>query len=221
MGDAAIVTLGNHDLHLLAVVHGAARLRNGDTLDEILQAPDRDELLAWLISRPLMHFDRQRKLALLHAGLPPQWDMSTAEACAREFERALQSRPEALFAHMYGDKPDFWSADLDGMDRLRFIVNSFTRLRYLDEHGRLALRTKGSPAKMASKQLVPWYAAEHARWRGPRIIFGHWSTLGFHQDRDVIGLDTGCVWGGALTALRLDQADAKPVSITCGSARAG
>ncbi len=221
MDEAAIVTLGNHDLHLLAVVLGAARLRSGDTLDDILHAPDRTELLEWLISRPLMHLDGQRKLMLLHAGLPPQWDLPTAEACARDLEHALQFRPEALFAHMYGDKPDLWSADLEGMDRLRFIANSLTRLRYVDEHGRLALRAKGSPAKMASKQLVPWYAAGNARWRGPRVIFGHWSTLGFHRDADVIGLDTGCVWGGSLTGLCLDSVNAVPISIGCAGVRAG
>jgi len=221
MDSSAVVTLGNHDLHLLAVVFGAARLRSGDTLDDILHAPDRTELLEWLISRPLMHVDRQRKLALLHAGLPPQWDMPTAEACARELEHALQFRPEALFAHMYGDKPDLWSAELEGLDRLRFIANSLTRLRYVDEHGRLALRAKGSPAKSASKQLVPWYAASHARWRGPRVVFGHWSTLGFHRDSDVIGLDTGCVWGGSLTGLRLDSGDAAPVSVGCVGEPAG
>jgi bis(5'-nucleosyl)-tetraphosphatase (symmetrical) len=220
MDSAALVTLGNHDLHLLAVVLGAARLRSGDTLDDILHAPDRTELLEWLISRPLMHLDRQRNLALLHAGLPPQWDMATAEGCARDLEHALQFSPEALFAQMYGDKPDLWSEDLEGMDRLRFIANSFTRLRYVDEHGRLALRAKGSPAKAASKQLIPWYAASNARWRGPRVIFGHWSTLGFHRDSDVIGLDTGCIWGGSLTGLRLDLAHAAPVSIGCTEGRA-
>ncbi len=221
MDSAAVVTLGNHDLHLLAVVLGAARLRSGDTLDEILHAPDRAELLEWLISRPLMHLDRKRNLALLHAGLPPQWDLATAVGCARDFEHALQFRPEALFAQMYGDKPDLWNADLEGMERLRFIANSFTRLRYVDEQGRLALRAKGSPAKTASKQLVPWYAASNARWRGPRVIFGHWSTLGFYRDSDVIGLDTGCIWGGSLTGLRIDLADAAPVSIACATERLG
>lgn len=221
MDSAAVVTLGNHDLHLLAVVLGAARLRSGDTLDDILHAPDRTELLEWLISRPLMHRDVKRKLALLHAGLPPQWDMATAEACAREFEHALQFQPEALFAHMYGDKPDLWSADLEGMERLRYIANSFTRLRYVDEQGRLALRAKGSPAKTASKQLVPWYEAGNARWRGPRVIFGHWSTLGFYRDSDVIGLDTGCIWGGSLTGLRLDIANAAPVSVGSLAERVG
>ena len=221
MDSAAVVTLGNHDLHLLAVVLGAARLRSGDTLDAILDAPDRAELLEWLISRPLMHLDRKRNLALLHAGLPPQWDMPTAAGCARDLEHALQFRPEALFAHMYGDKPDLWSAELEGMERLRFIANSLTRLRYVDEQGRLALRAKGSPAKTASKQLVPWYAASDARWRGPRVLFGHWSTLGFYRDADVIGLDTGCIWGGSLTGLRMDVADATPVSIGCATLRAG
>jgi len=218
LGDAAIVTLGNHDLHLLAIVLGGARVRSGDTLQELLQARDRDTLLAWLIGRPLLHIDAGRNLALLHAGLAPQWDIATARACALEFEHALQHEPAKLFASMYGDQPDEWQEQLDGTQRLRFIANCFTRLRYVDAQGRLALRAKGSPKKNASANLVPWFAANNARWRGTHVVFGHWSTLGFYRDKDVSGLDTGCVWGGSLTALRLDRPDAEPVSIACAAA---
>jgi bis(5'-nucleosyl)-tetraphosphatase (symmetrical) len=215
MGSAATVTLGNHDLHLLAVARGSARLRDDDTLTEILDAPDRDVLLDWLMHRPVMHEDRSLNMCLLHAGLPPQWDLSLARSCAREFEHALQRNPEKLFKHMYGDKPDRWNDDLAGAERLRFIVNCFTRLRYLDADGRLALRVKGAPKKAQSESLIPWFDAANARWRGTRIVFGHWSTLGFFSSADVIGLDTGCVWGGSLTGLRLDVPDAKPVHIDC------
>jgi bis(5'-nucleosyl)-tetraphosphatase (symmetrical) len=215
MGNAAAVTLGNHDLHLLAVARGHARLRDDDTLTEILDASDRDALLDWLMHRPVLHEDRSLNLCLLHAGLPPQWDLSAARGCAREFEHALQHNPEKLFKQMYGDKPDRWDDDLEGADRLRFIVNCFTRLRYLDADGRLALRVKGAPKKAQSESLIPWFDAPNPRWRGTRIVFGHWSTLGFFSNADVIGLDTGCVWGGSLTGLRLDPPGAKPVHIDC------
>jgi bis(5'-nucleosyl)-tetraphosphatase (symmetrical) len=214
LGDAANVTLGNHDLHLLAIAFGAARVRNGDTLDAILGAPDRDRLLEWLIGRPLLYEDPALDLCLLHAGLAPQWDMATARGCAREFERALRQNPERLFQQMYGDEPDRWSDSLSGAERLRFIANCLTRLRYVDADGRLVLRVKGSPKK-AQKTLLPWFEAAGARWRGPRVIFGHWSTLGFFRNGDVTGLDTGCVWGGTLTALQLDKWDAVPVQVGC------
>jgi len=217
MGEAATVVLGNHDLHLLAVALGGERVRNDDTLDEILHAPDRDDLVEWLLGRPLLHEDRA--LCLLHAGLPPQWDLATARACAREFEAALRGSPERLFSQMYGDEPNLWDARLSGAERLRFIVNCFTRLRYVDAGGRLNLRAKGAPKKIQTKSLIPWFEAADARWRGPRIVFGHWSALGFMHDANVISLDTGCVWGGSLTALRLDVADADPVQIGCRMVR--
>jgi bis(5'-nucleosyl)-tetraphosphatase (symmetrical) len=215
LGSAATITLGNHDLHLLAVAHGCARLRRDDTLSDVLAAPDRDALLEWLLHRPLLHEDRALNVCLLHAGLPPQWDLPTARGCAREFEQALQQDPVQLFKRMYGDKPDRWDDELSGVERLRFIVNCFTRLRYLDEHNRLALRAKGAPKKAQSEALIPWFEAANPRWRGTRIVFGHWSTLGFFSNADVTGLDTGCVWGGSLTALQLDSPDALPVHIDC------
>jgi len=214
---AAIVTLGNHDLHLLAMMFGLAQARSGDTLGAVLAARDAPDLRDWLLNRPLLHFDPSLNLALLHAGLPPQWDLELAAGAAREFERALRSTPEKVFAHMYGDKPDLWDPALEGAERLRFIANCLTRLRFLDADGRLMLRAKGSPKKPAAAGLMPWFAAPQARWHGTRIVFGHWSTLGFHRDANVIGLDTGCVWGGHLTALRLDAAAALAVGIPCGA----
>ncbi|HTV94435.1 MAG TPA: symmetrical bis(5'-nucleosyl)-tetraphosphatase [Steroidobacteraceae bacterium] len=221
LGEAATVTLGNHDLHLLAVALGGARLRSGDTLDAILAASDRDELLEWLAARPLLAEDRALNLCLVHAGLSPQWDLPTARGCARELEQALKSHPQRLFRHMYGDKPDRWDASLEGAERLRYIVNCFTRLRYLDAQGRLELHAKGAPSKATRAALMPWFEAPQARWRGTRVVFGHWSTLGFLQNADVIGLDTGCVWGGSLSALRLDGGDAVPVQIPCASSARG
>lgn len=217
LGDAAVVVLGNHDLHLLAVAAGCARQRSDDTLGEILAAPDCDELLQWLITRPLLH--EEGGLCLVHAGLPPQWDLALARRCAREFEQALQQRPRKLFEELYGDEPDLWDEALTGAGRLRYIGNCFTRLRYIHPEGRLALRAKGSP-KTQGKELIPWFAAPQARWHGTRIVFGHWSTLGFIDNDDVVALDAGCVWGGSLTALRLDGAGRLPVQIKCAGALA-
>jgi bis(5'-nucleosyl)-tetraphosphatase (symmetrical) len=220
LGDAASVTLGNHDLHLLAVAHGFGRLKRGDTLTEVLRAPDCDRLLEWLAQQPLCVEDRRLNLCLLHAGLPPQWDMPTARRCAREFEESLRRAPAKLFEQMYGDDPDLWDETLEGAPRLRYIVNCFTRLRYVDREGRLELRAKGDPKDSRKGQrgtLIPWYEAAHARWRGTRLVFGHWSTLGFFRNAEVTGLDTGCVWGGSLTALRLDVPDAAPVQVPCSS----
>jgi bis(5'-nucleosyl)-tetraphosphatase (symmetrical) len=215
MGDAATVILGNHDLHLLAVAYGGARLRDDDTLGAVLAAPDRALLLEWLSSRPLLHEDPNLNVCMVHAGLPPQWDLALARACAHELERALRRDPVKLFDRLYGDQPDCWDDALEGAERLRFIANCLTRLRYLDAEGRLALRAKGSPKKAQTKALIPWFEAPDARWRGSRIVFGHWSTLGFFNNADVTGLDTGCVWGDRLTALRLDVPDAKPVQVAC------
>jgi bis(5'-nucleosyl)-tetraphosphatase (symmetrical) len=215
MGDAATVVLGNHDLHLLAVALGISQVRHDDTLDDILAAPDRKALLEWLLHRPLMHEDPALNLSLVHAGLAPQWDMSTARSCAREVEDALRKNPARVFHKMYGDEPSRWNDALAGAERLRFIVNCFTRLRYVDADGRLALRAKGSPNKAQTRQLVPWFEAPGARWHGPRVVFGHWSTLGFLNTSTVVSLDTGCVWGGSLTALRLDDTHAGPVQVVC------
>lgn len=215
LGEAATAILGNHDLHLLAVASGAARLRGDDTLADILAAPDRDQLLEWLGSRPLLHEHPSLNICMVHAGLAPQWDLSLARQCAREFERAMKRDPAKLLDRLYGDQPDRWDDGLEGEERLRFIVNCFTRLRYLDAEGRLALRAKGSPKKAQSKSLIPWFEAPDARWRGSRIVFGHWSTLGFFKNADVTGIDTGCVWGDSLTALRLDIPDAQPVQVAC------
>jgi bis(5'-nucleosyl)-tetraphosphatase (symmetrical) len=219
LGDSATVVLGNHDLHLVAVALGVARVRSDDTLDEILAAPDRDSLMEWLINRPLLHVEPSLNLCLLHAGLAPQWDLATARACAREFEQALVKNPNRVLGEMYGDEPNRWDAALTGGGRLRFIVNCFTRLRYVDTAGRLALRAKGAPKKAQPKALHPWFEAPDAAWLGPRVVFGHWSTLGWLRTARVISLDTGCVWGGSLTALRLDAVDADPVQVPCRQSR--
>lgn len=215
LGDNAIVVLGNHDLHLLAVACGCHPVRRSDTLDEILRAPDRDTLLEWLATRPLAHFEAGD--LLVHAGVVPQWTAETTLGLAREVESALRNDPRNLFDHMYGDEPDHWSADLVGTDRLRFAINVLTRMRVCTNDGRINLRLKGKPP-VAGSQWLPWFEVESRRTRDARVVFGHWSALGLVLRDDVVGLDTGCVWGGALTAFDLDRnrsAGSAPLSVSC------
>jgi bis(5'-nucleosyl)-tetraphosphatase (symmetrical) len=207
----AVTVLGNHDLHLLAVACGSHRKRKADTLDEIFAAPDRDALLDWLIRRPLAHYERGD--LLVHAGVVPQWTVATALALAREVESALRTDPRALFENMYGDEPTRWSEMLVGMDRLRFAINVLTRLRVCTGDGEVDLRMKGKPPRGHSR-LKPWFDIETRRSTDARIVFGHWSALGLVVRSDVVGLDSGCVWGGTLTALDLD-AHGAPLAIPC------
>ena len=203
LGPAAIVVLGNHDLHLLAVAQGHGRgLKRRDTIEDVLKARDREALLDWLRHRPLVHYDRALGFAMVHAGFPPQWTLAAALEAAREVEAALVRRPAALFASMYGDEPDQWDDALAGAERLRFIVNCCTRLRYVDRDGRLNLSLKGAPSTVSGPWL-PWFAAPGRRTADDRIVFGHWSTLGFATRGNAWSLDSGCVWGGSLTALKL------------------
>ncbi len=215
LGDNAVVVLGNHDLHLLAIACGCRPARRSDTLDEILRAPDRDALLEWLATRPLAHFEAGD--LLVHAGVVPQWTVETTLALAREVEFALRHEPRKLFEHMYGDEPDHWSAGLEGTDRLRFAINVLTRMRVCTVEGRINLRMKGKPPAPGSPWL-PWFDVGNRGTRGTRIVFGHWSALGLILREDVIGLDSGCVWGGTLTAVDLDgeRAGAQvPIAVPC------
>jgi bis(5'-nucleosyl)-tetraphosphatase (symmetrical) len=213
LGEAATVVLGNHDLHLLAIARGHAGMRGPDrTLQPILDAPDRERLLDWLQSRPMLHYDAGLGITMIHAGLPPQWDIATARRCAAELEAALRSDHSGrLFAAMYGNQPDLWREDLEGDDRLRFITNALTRLRVCDADGRLLLKFKG-PLAAAPTGAIPWFRAPRRRSAGARIVCGHWSALGYLDEGGVLALDTGCVWGGPLTAQRLDLRSA-PVTV--------
>ena len=206
LGERAVCVLGNHDLHLLAVAAGTAERRRNDTLDDVLAAHDRDELLDWLRRRSMLHHDQGLGYTLVHAGLPPQWDLELASTCARELEAVLRGDATEFFRHMYGNEPRRWSPELRGMDRLRFIVNCFTRVRYCSADGDLDLKAKGAPGSQPEGYL-PWYAVPGRKSAGLHILFGHWSTLGEVEGHEVYNLDTGCVWGGRLTALRLDGDD--------------
>jgi bis(5'-nucleosyl)-tetraphosphatase (symmetrical) len=219
LGDAAVVVLGNHDLHLLALAYTQTeRLKSKDTLAEVLSARDCDELLAWLRSRPLLHHDANLNYTMVHAGLAPQWDLKQAQRCARELEAHLldERACKALFEHMYGDHPNRWSEDLEGFDRLRFITNCFTRLRLCREDGTLELKYKGN-LDQAPRELFPWFRVPHRRSAGLRIVCGHWSALGFHREKGVLSIDTGCVWGQQLCAVRLDL-ESDPVFVPCATA---
>jgi bis(5'-nucleosyl)-tetraphosphatase (symmetrical) len=210
LGACAITVLGNHDLHLLAVAAGHAQPRRKDTLEGIMTAPDRDELLDWLRRRPLLHRDAAAGFTLIHAGLPPQWSIGQAAAVASEVEQALSgSTAEAFYEHMYGDDPAEWSDSLKGAERLRFITNCFTRMRFCTPAGRISMREKGPPGSQPAP-LLPWYAVPGRRSAPEPIIFGHWSTVRLRDtsafsEWNVFPLDTGCIWGGRLTALRLDD----------------
>ena len=201
----AVSVLGNHDLHLLAVATGQAPAKKRDTFSDLLAAPDRDELLDWLRNCPLLHHDSGLGYTLVHAGLLPSWDLPTAQRLAREAEKFIaHSDRNDLYTHMYGDTPDHWDETLAGWARIRLIINGMTRLRYCDAGGRMDLRPKMAPGGQPAG-LLPWFDVPTRRHSGERIIFGHWSTLGLWHHGDHIGLDSGCLWGGRLTAVRIDQ----------------
>jgi bis(5'-nucleosyl)-tetraphosphatase (symmetrical) len=203
LGPRALTVLGNHDLHLLCVAEGFARHHEGDTLQPILSADDGDALLYWLRHRPLMHCEKG--FALVHAGLLPQWTVSQASCLAREVEAALQMPDYREFLKvMYGNRPHQWSDALTGMDRLRVITNAMTRLRLCTADGVMEFTHKGEP-KDLPQGFLPWYDVPGRQSSGDKIIFGHWSALGLRLDSNVLALDTGCLWGGQLTAVRLED----------------
>ena len=203
LGDNVVTVLGNHDLHLLAVAEGAAELHRTDTLDEVLSAPDRDELLTWLRQQRLLHTEGD--YVLVHAGLLPQWSVKQAAGLANEVERALRGDDYAtFFARMYGNAPHNWNDELDGYKRLRVITNAFTRLRICTLQGEMEFKFKGEVEKIP-EGYVPWFEVPERKSRKATVIFGHWSALGLKVTPNVIALDTGCLWGGPMTAIRLED----------------
>ncbi|HEU4458201.1 MAG TPA: symmetrical bis(5'-nucleosyl)-tetraphosphatase [Methylibium sp.] len=217
LGDSATCLLGNHDLHLIAVAHGVREPGTKDTLGAILESPQRAAWIDWL---------RHRRMALqadgwlcVHAGVAPAWDLELTLRLAREIETQLTGPGLGDFLHtMYGNEPARWRGGLEGEARLRFAVNALTRIRFVDEHGALDFKAKDGATK-APKGLVPWFDAPGRKTAGVPIAFGHWSTLGLLERPDLLSLDTGCVWGGKLTAMRVDEGRRELIQIDCEPAQ--
>jgi bis(5'-nucleosyl)-tetraphosphatase (symmetrical) len=213
LGDRAVVVLGNHDLHLLALAEGHVKGRGDDTLEEVLAAPDRAELLDWLRARPMIHADGSN--VMVHAGLLPQWSIAAARSLAREVESELRGPGYSKFlATLYGSRPDRWSDDLRGPDRLRVIVNAMTRLRFCSREGVMEFEAKGETAR-APEGYLPWFDVPGRKSAGSTIVCGHWSALGLRLAPGLLALDSGCVWGGQLSAIRLE--DRRLFQIPCGA----
>lgn len=212
LGESAISVLGNHDLHLIATVASLGKAGKKDTLGPILRAADCDELIDWLRHQRLFYYDDQ--FCMLHAGLPPQWDFQQTKTLAEEVETVIRSVDyQRFFRSMYGNKPAVWQDDLPKTEKLRFAVNCFTRLRYCTVDGELDFHQKGSPGSQGA-HLLPWFAVPGRKSLDMRIIFGHWSTLGYYEGYNVYSIDTGCLWGGQLTALKLGS-QTQRISIDC------
>ena len=204
--DAFVCTLGNHDLHLLAAWYNIERLKKADTLAQILEAPDAPELIQWLRCQKLLHYDEPRNIALVHAGIPPIWPLSKALRYAAEVESALRddNLVKPYLDGMYGNEPAKWNKDLHGVTRLRVITNYFTRMRFCTRDGKLDLKGKEG-ADSAPPGYAPWFSHKERRSRHVRIIFGHWAALeGRCNEPGVFALDTGCVWGNAMTLMNVD-----------------
>jgi len=218
LGGHAVTVLGNHDLHLIALAYGYGRLRGDDTLDAVLQAPDCDDLIDWMRTLPLLHVAEGH--VMVHAGLLPQWSVEKAQRLAREVEDELRGpRHREFLERMYGSKPDQWRDDLRGIDRLRVIVNAMTRMRFCTQDGRMDFKTKGESTQ-ALPGYLPWFDVPARRNAGAMIVCGHWSALGLKLLSNLIALDAGCVWGGQLTAIRLEDRTIVQVPCTGGASRA-
>lgn len=212
LGDACVTVLGNHDLHLLAVAEGLAESKRGDTLADILNAANKDELLHWLRHRPLLH--HQHGHTLVHAGIAPMWSLAEAQIYAKEVETVLQSEQYRDFlANMYGNSPAVWSDDLQGFERLRVITNYFTRMRFCLPNGALDFACKQG-IEHHSEQLIPWFLFKNRPMANDKIVFGHWAALQADSGvENAIALDSGCVWGKCMTLMRLE--DGKRFTADC------
>ncbi len=204
--DSVVSVLGNHDLHFLALASGAIRYtRRFSTMQKLLKAPDCDELADWLRHRPLAHYDNSLNSLLVHAGTHPTWSVKKTLERAAEVERALRKNSyRTLLTKMYGNTPARWTGSLTGYKRLRFIINCLTRMRMLTANGEMNLTFSGVPWR-SRKNLRPWFEFPETAWSGTRIVFGHWSQLSLIVLPGLVSLDTGCVWGRQLTAVRLDK----------------
>ncbi len=219
LGDSALSVLGNHDISLISAFHGLRKPHK--SLRKLVEAPDYPQLLSWLSRQPILHIDRQLGFAMAHAGIPPQWDILTAESCAREVEAELaKPDPSEWLSHVYGDLPDVWDANLPKLDRHRYILNAFTRMRFCRPDGSLDFQAKNNPSEYENNpdqnmKLIPWFKYPTRQKLGLPVLFGHWSTLGYYSENQVIALDTGCVWGGQLSAIRIDTNNQEPITVEC------
>lgn len=205
LGDCTRIVLGNHDLHFLAVAFGAKKAGKSDTFDAILAAEDCPALVDWLLQLPLIHSDPSDDYHMVHAGIPPQWDLATARQLAGEVHQQLRGgAPEAFLAAMYGNTPAQWDAGLQGLERWRVITNYFTRMRFCNAGGELELDSKLTVCEREG--FAPWFSFEQRKTAGDQIIFGHWAALeGKAAASNVYALDTGCVWGRSMTMMRLED----------------
>lgn len=220
LGRSTTSVLGNHDLHLLATVAGGRALSQTDTFGDVLAAPDARKIVDWLRRRPLLHYDARSRRVLVHAGIPPVWTLTQARREARQVQSALRGPQwRKALRHMYGNQPAQWSESLDRTSKHRYTINALTRMRYCDESGRLDFSESGPPGTQR-KDLMPWFDAPDRRARNVQIVFGHWAALGLVRRADIAALDSGCVWGGSLTAVRLDR-PARPVRVSCAGLRLG
>ena len=216
LGNSAVTVLGNHDLHLLAIFHARKVISESSSLSDILLSPDCEELIAWLQSQPLIHYDDDLKFLLVHAGIDAGWTIPQAINYAGELEQVLRSEnSESFFRQMYGDQPDRWSEDLTGIERLRCIINILTRIRFYKADDRLEYKAKGNPHQHEKAGLVPWFE-KNLRQNSPvRIVFGHWSTLQAGVYGQHFAIDGGCVWGRRFIALRIDTSEPRWFDIEC------
>ncbi|MGH1541379.1 MAG: symmetrical bis(5'-nucleosyl)-tetraphosphatase [Arenicella sp.] len=205
LGTSAKTVLGNHDLHLISVYFGCKEQKNLDTLQDIIVAPDAEELIYWLKSQPLMIFEPKKKCIISHAGIYPLWDVEKSLGYADEISTALQSKKFiTVLKKMYGNTPDKYKPDAKRFARYRFTINAFTRMRYCTKNGKFNFDEKGSPKSYKGK-LKPWFQLDRKIPYDIRLIFGHWSSLGRYNSNNIIGIDTGCVWGNKLTLYDIDN----------------
>lgn len=214
LNTAAITVLGNHDLHFLAVAYLSTKPAKYDTFSDILQANDRSELVDWLRFQKLFHYDPDLNISMVHAGLPVEWSIQQAQQYSQEIESVLQQdKPQEFFRHMYGNYPPKWSDDLQGWDRYRFITNVFTRMRFCRRNGQPDYKFKGNVGSQP-EDLVPWFLVTERESKNDDIIFGHWSTLSNIKQPHIYPIDTGCLWQGKLSALKISP-DRQLTQIDC------